>query len=406
MTRSGFSSLASKTQKSGFTTLSSNKLIKRVEPSHTIKSIITSQPAGTYTRYIHDLKNKIDKMQSENSNLVATKTQQLHKYKQQEIFMEKLNNEIIEVKKNNDFVNNKETKRLYSQIDILKEETELVKTRITDLVSKNIQYENEIKTYKENRDVQRTSVINNQLIEKTMQIENITQQSNMQLDTINALHSDINMYRDKSAKYESSIYDYQNQTRTLISELVRYEKMTRLIKKLHGYSLLLARGYFENLNGVWNDAKIDEMGTLLSSDFMYSTSQDEIDNFSEFGTMHANGTSFIGRGLNDTKDFMFSVMRSITSGLRENREKFASKRIIDELTHYGDVLNNAQLLKAWVDNHYGGFGTIVDTHRQIKTQFDLKPEYKLYFETYGVPEGGTFNVEKMVIIKKRLGIIQ
>ena len=405
MTRSGFSSLASKTQKSGFTTLSTNKLLKRVDTQHTIKSIITAQPAGTYKRHIHDLNTKIDKMQSENSNLIVAKTQQLHKYKQQEIFMEKLNNEIVEVKKNNEFVNNEETKRLYSQIDILNEETELVKNRITSLVSTNIQYENEIKTYKEKRDVQTTSIVNNQLIEKTIQIENITQQSNMQLDTINALHGDINMYRDKSVKYESSIYDYQNQTRTLISELVRYEKMTRLIKKIHGYSLLLARGYFENLTGVWNDAKIDEMGTLLSSDFMYSTSQDEIDNFSEFGTMHANGTSFIGRGLNDTKDFMFSVMRAITSGLRENREKFASKRIIDELTHYGDVLNNAQLLKAWVDNHYGGFGTIVDTQRQIRTQFDLKPEYKLYFEIYGVPEGGTFNVEKMITVKKQLGMI-
>ena len=105
------------------------------------------------------------------------------------------------------------------------------------------------------------------------------------------------------------------------------------------------------------------------------------------------------------KSFIHTLIDGLNAATTLQTENNQLRNDNKDLAEYRDILTNITKLKEYIDTYYLNFSVgLFETEQTVVTSFDIKPEYRIYINTYGIPGSEGFNSEKLSAILYDLSI--
>lgn len=190
-----------------------------------------------------------------------------------------------------------------------------------------------------------------------------------------------------------------------VDELMKYDKMRHIIlSTFDTYMRQFKMGQFDLLNEGFDREEALRLGQLLTGNNLSTFSAKNKFKFlkskSLFSAYPNTSPNFPAY-----KSFIHTLIDGLNAATTLQTENNQLRNDNKDLAEYRDILTNITKLKEYIDTYYLNFSVgLFETEQTVVTSFDIKPEYRIYINTYGIPGSEGFNSEKLSAILYDLSI--
>ena len=190
-----------------------------------------------------------------------------------------------------------------------------------------------------------------------------------------------------------------------VDELMKYDKMRHIIlSTFDTYMRQFKMGQFDLLNEGFDREEALRLGQLLTGNNLSTFSAKNKFKFlkskSLFSAYPNTSPNFPAY-----KSFIHTLIDGLNAATTLQTENNQLRNDNKDLAEYRDILTNITKLKEYIDTYYLNFSVgLIETEQTVVTSFDIKPEYRIYINTYGIPGSEGFNSEKLSAILYDLSI--
>lgn len=190
-----------------------------------------------------------------------------------------------------------------------------------------------------------------------------------------------------------------------IDELMKFDKMRHIIlSSFDTYMNQFKAGQFDLLNQGFDREEALRLGQLLTGDNLSTFSAKNRFKFLKSKTLFS--------AYPDTtpnfpayKSFIYTLIDGLNAATNLQSENAQLKSENRDLAEYRAILSDITRLKEYIDTHYLNFSVgLFETQQTMTTTFDIKPEYSIYINTYGLPGPEGFNAERLNTIIYNLSV--
>ena len=190
-----------------------------------------------------------------------------------------------------------------------------------------------------------------------------------------------------------------------VDELMKYDKMRHIIlSTFDTYMRQFKMGQFDLLNEGFDREEALRLGQLLTGNNLSTFSAKNKFKFlkskSLFSAYPNTSPNFPAY-----KSFIHTLIDGLNAATTLQTENNQLRNDNKDLAEYRDILTNITKLKEYIDTYYLNYSVgLFETEQTVVTSFDIKPEYRIYINTYGIPGSEGFNSEKLSAILYDLSI--
>jgi hypothetical protein len=180
------------------------------------------------------------------------------------------------------------------------------------------------------------------------------------------------------------------------NELMKYDKLKHsIMDSFEIYVTYFKNGEFSRLDDTFNQTEAINLGQILVNNTLSSFTKNDINLFKSSGSLFSayNPTEPL---FPNYKSFMHLLIDGLNSAILLDKQNTQCSATNSELQKYRTILTDVELLKQYIEDNYNNFSSsLINVDMTTNTSLNIKLEYTIYINRYGIPTNGIFDSEKL-----------